>query len=90
MFENESDLKSPVADDEDPSIMEYQTKQSFINNLESSISIIEKTSKKLLPIYIEILKKISMHENQKMSEEEMELSGDSSDVDSRIEVANTD
>jgi hypothetical protein len=31
-----------------------------------------------------------MLENQKMSEEEMELSGDSSDVDSRIEVANTD
>lgn len=47
----------------------------------------------MLPIYIEILKKISMLENQKMSElekEEMELSGDSSDVDSRIEVANTD
>lgn len=71
--------------------MEYLTKQSFINNLESSLSIIEKTSKKLLPIYIEILKKISTLENKKLEQvEEMEVSGDSSDVESRVGVSSTE
>ena len=33
------------------SVGAYQTKQSFYNNLEGSISLIEKTSTKLLPIW---------------------------------------
>ena len=36
------------------SIGQYQTYQGFINNLEDSISLIEKTAKKLLPIFKEL------------------------------------
>jgi phage-related holin len=44
---------------------QYQTKLSFYNNLEESMSILEKTSKKLLPIYKEVLEKISVIEKKK-------------------------
>ena len=40
-------------------IDQFQTKESFYNNLEGSISLVEKTAVKLLPIYREILRKIS-------------------------------
>jgi hypothetical protein len=36
-----------------------------VNNLDGSISLIEKTSKKLLPIYKALLNKISNIENKK-------------------------
>ena len=45
-----------------PSVGQYQTKQSFYNNMEGTISLIEKTSTKLLPIYKEILTKIKVIE----------------------------
>lgn len=40
------------------SIGNYQTEQAILNNLDGSISLIEKTSKKLLPIYKALLSKI--------------------------------
>lgn len=43
----------------------YQTKMSMYNNLEDSISLTEKTSKKLLPIYKEVLRKIQYIEKKK-------------------------
>jgi hypothetical protein len=39
-------------------IGEYQTKSAFHNNLEESISLIERTAKKILPIYQELQKRI--------------------------------
>lgn len=44
------------------SIGQYQTRQAFYNNMEGTISLIEKTSTKLLPIYKEILTKIRVIE----------------------------
>lgn len=43
------------------------TKQAYYNSLEESISIVEKTSKKLLPIYQEVLSKISIIEKNRRS-----------------------
>jgi hypothetical protein len=37
---------------------EYQTRQAYHNNLEDSISLVEKTAKKLLPIYKELHRKL--------------------------------
>jgi hypothetical protein len=39
---------------------------SFYNNLEGSISLIEKTGVKLLPIFLEVLKKIKVIEQKEM------------------------
>lgn len=47
------------------SIGNYQTEQAIQNNLDGSISLIEKTSKKLLPIYKALLSKISTIERKK-------------------------
>ena len=47
------------------SIGNYQTEQAILNNLDGSISLIEKTSKKLLPIYKALLNKISSIESKK-------------------------
>ena len=47
------------------SIGNYQTEQAILNNLDGSISLIEKTSKKLLPIYKALLNKISSIEHKK-------------------------
>ena len=41
------------------SIGNFQTEQAILNNLDGSISLIEKTSKKLLPIYKALLEKVS-------------------------------
>lgn len=49
------------------SLNDYQNEQAIVNNLEGSISLIEKTSKKLLPIYKALLFKISVIENKKES-----------------------
>ena len=62
------------------------------NNLEDSISLTEKTSKKLLPIYKEVLRKISYIEKKKAGQLEKEESAsqkheldvESSDIDSKI------
>jgi hypothetical protein len=40
------------------SISQFQTRQAFNNNLEDSISLVEKSSKKLLPIYKELHKRL--------------------------------
>ena len=48
------------------SIGQYQTKMSFYNNMEGSISLIEKTGVKLLPIFQEILKKIKVIEQKEL------------------------
>lgn len=47
------------------SLNDYQTEQAIVNNLDGSISLIEKTSKKLLPIYKALLHKISTIESKK-------------------------
>ena len=47
------------------SIGNFQTEQAILNNLDGSISLIEKTSKKLLPIYKALLEKISSIERKK-------------------------
>ena len=77
----------------DVSIGQFNTKQAFYNNMEESISLIEKTSKKLLPIYQEVLRKIAEIEKRKSGMEEasnmsaFDLEGESSDIDdSKIEV----
>jgi len=47
------------------SIGNFQTEQAILNNLDGSISLIEKTSKKLLPIYKALLEKVSQIERKK-------------------------
>ena len=47
------------------SVNNYQTEEAVLNNLEGSLSIIEKTSKKLLPIYKALCLKIQMIEKKK-------------------------
>ena len=47
------------------SIGNYQTEQAILNNLDGSISLIEKTSKKLLPIYKALLSKIASIERKR-------------------------
>lgn len=37
---------------------QYQRESGFYNNLEESISLVEKTSKKIKPIYKELLKRL--------------------------------
>jgi len=59
---SESATKDIDAMSDAPSVGQYQTKQSFYNNMEGTISLIEKTSTKLLPIYKEILTKIKVIE----------------------------
>lgn len=64
------------------------------NNLEDSISLTEKTSKKLLPIYLEVLSKIKVIERLKFQNknEDSDLRNDenndleSSDIDSKIDI----
>jgi hypothetical protein len=64
------------------------------NNLEDSISLTEKTSKKLLPIYLEVLSKIKVIERLKIQNknEDSDLRNDenndfeSSDIDSKIDI----
>lgn len=46
--------EGPADDESVHSIGQYQTYQGFINNLEDSISLIEKSAKKLLPIFQEL------------------------------------
>jgi len=55
---SESATKDLDAMSDAPSVGQYQTRQSFYNNMEGTISLIEKTSTKLLPIYKEILTKL--------------------------------
>ena len=42
----------------------YQTRQAFLNNLDSEVSLVEKTAKKLAPIYAEVLARIKPVEKQ--------------------------
>jgi hypothetical protein len=53
-----------------------------LNNQHSSISLIEKTSKKLLPIYQELLRKISAVEKKRLFNKQAENNADSSDEES--------
>ena len=76
------------------SVGQYFTKQAFFNNENESISLIERTSKKLLPIYQEVLKIVSTVEKHKpdllhnANEDDAHISGiESSDIDSKIGVA---
>jgi hypothetical protein len=67
-FEDDEELGKNLQDIDNQShqsVGQYQTKLSFYNNLEESMSILEKTSKKLLPIYKEVLEKISVIEKKK-------------------------
>lgn len=75
-FDDQSKSSFPFDDEEDKSltdidntsiasVSQYQTKQSLYNNLEDSISLTEKTSKKLLPIYQEVLRKVSQIEKKR-------------------------
>ncbi len=43
---------------ERPSFNEFQTAQHHHNNLELSISLVERTAKKLVPIYKELLRRL--------------------------------
>lgn len=36
----------------------YQTRQAFLNGLDSQVSLVEKTAKKVAPIYAEVLARI--------------------------------
>lgn len=62
------------------------------NNLEDSISLSEKTSKKLLPIYLEVLSKITVIERLKSNKGGSDQRKDefnefeSSDIDSKIDI----
>jgi hypothetical protein len=42
----------------------YQTRLAFLNNLDSQVSLVEKTAKKLAPIYAEVLARIKPVEKQ--------------------------
>jgi hypothetical protein len=44
------------------SLNNYQTENAILNNLEGSISIAERTAKKLLPIYLSLLSKVTIIE----------------------------
>lgn len=56
----ESSLSDDFALDEGSidSINQYQTKQAFENSLEESISLVERTAKKLIPIYKQLHKRL--------------------------------
>ena len=47
-----------IDEDSVDSIDEYQTVQAINNNLDDSISLIERAAKKFLPIYKELLKRM--------------------------------
>jgi hypothetical protein len=44
----------PLGESSTESIGKFQTYQGFVNNLEDSISLVEKSAKKLLPIFEEL------------------------------------
>ena len=56
------DLPKWQSDDSDISVSDYLSKKVLLNNLEGSISLTEKNSKKLLPIYQEVLSRIAVIE----------------------------
>ena len=62
---NFKNIDNPQDNVSEISMGPYQTKMSMYNNLEDSISLTEKTSKKLLPIYKEVLRKIQYIEKKK-------------------------
>jgi hypothetical protein len=51
-------LRDPLTDDSIDSIDDYQTAQALNNNLEDSISMVERSAKKFLPIYKELYKRM--------------------------------
>jgi hypothetical protein len=53
-----NDLAKWNSVDSETSVTDYQSKQTLLNNLEGQISLTEKNSKKLMPIYQEVLQKI--------------------------------
>jgi len=91
-FEVEESTDDPFYDG---TLDQYVTKQTFYNNTEGSISIIEKNSKKLLPIYQEVLRRISTVEvkkevqvvNEDEEKNDTQFDMESSDIDSKIGIA---
>ena len=58
-----------INEDSFESLGQYQREAGFYNNLEESISLVEKASKKILPIYKELLRKlvrVKENENNEM------------------------
>ena len=93
-FDDDIDLGKFDDDKSQHSVGQFFTKKWFFNNVNESLSLVEKTAKKLLPIYQDILRKIQTVERKKENEEEIEekhdISGldiDSSDIDSKIGLA---
>jgi len=86
--------KSPFNEDrlDEVSVGHYMSKQAFFNNSDESVSLIEKTCKKLLPIYQEILSKIKTVEKKMANDTELEESSktndadESSDFDSKLDI----
>jgi hypothetical protein len=57
---NMKDHSIESVDGSDPII--YQSRLAFFNNMDSQVSLVEKTAKKLAPIYSEVLNKIKVME----------------------------
>lgn len=71
------------------SISQFQTRQAHYNNLEESISIVERSAKKLLPIYKELFKRLVQVRKQ-TKKEEIELEDTNSELDKNLSDDQTD
>lgn len=74
------------------SVGEYQTHQAHINNLEESISLVERSAKKLLPIYKELHRRLVQFKqdpkkniNKNLIEEDLDSDFDRQDSESNPE-----
>lgn len=73
----------------DFSIGQFQNESVFMNNLESKITLTEKLSKKLYPIYSELIRKISIVEVKQDKENEKDALY-SSDEEKKQKLGNKD
>ncbi len=57
VLDNQKLSEEEIGDSEDENVEEYRTYQGFINNLEDSISFVEKSAKNVLPIFKEVIRR---------------------------------
>jgi len=68
----------------------FYTRQSLYNNMEDQISIVERTSKKLMPVYQEVLKRIKTIEKKTKEidalDDHSQEDFEGSDIDSKVDI----
>lgn len=67
----------------DLSISQFQNEKVFFNELETSCTLIEKNAKKLMPIYQEVLRKISVIESKRKDQDNNSIESSDNDKDKK-------